>query len=337
MAAPGIPFIDLHRHIEGSLRLETVLHLARRHGVALPASDVEGLRPHLQVTEPQPGVMAFIERLVLASRVFGDLDACRRVAYESVIDARAEGLDYVELRFSPVFMADAHRLDPASVTAAVVEGIDEGRRATGLAVGLIGILSRTFGVEACARELDALLTRRDAIVALDLAGDEANFPCPRFVEHFRRARDAGWHVTIHAGEAAGPENVASAVRDLGAERIGHAVRAMEDPALVDLLRERRIGIEVNLTSNVQTTTVADYAGHPARRMLEAGLLVSINTDDPAISGITLAHELEVAAPAAGLSAEQIHRARRDAVEMAFLSPGERRNLKQAGEAAQPRR
>ena len=314
----ALPLIDLHRHVEGSVRLATVLDLARQHRVPLPAGDVEGLRPHVQVTEPQPGVMAFIARIERVATVLADLDACRRIARECVLDARAEGLDYVELRFSPLFMAHAHRLDPAAVTAAVVEGVEDGRRAAGIGVGLIGILSRTYGVEACAKELDALLTRRDAIVALDLAGDEANFPCPLFVEHFRRARDAGWAVTIHAGEAAGPENVWSAIRDLGAVRIGHGVRAIEDPALIDHLLAHGIGIEANLTSNVQTMTVPGYAGHPARTMLERGVRLGLNSDDPAISGITLRHEFEVAAPAAGLTPALARQAQANAIAMAFL-------------------
>jgi adenosine deaminase len=335
MTAPALPLIDLHRHIEGSVRLETVLELARRHRIALPADQVESLRPHVQITEPAPGVMAFIERIVLVARVFADLDACRRVAMESVLDAHAEGLDYVELRFSPWFMASAHALDPAAVTAVVVEGVEQGRRTTGLPVGLIGILSRTYGLDACTEELEALLTRREAIVALDLAGDEPNYPCALFTRHFRRGRDAGWGVTIHAGEAAGAANVWSAIRDLGATRIGHGVRAVEDPALVEHMREHRVGIEANLTSNVQTSTVPDYASHPLRAMLDLGLSASINSDDPAISGITLRHELEVAAPAAGLDAAHVRLAQAHALAMAFLSAEEKTALatRVAGAAA----
>ena len=320
MVSPALPLIDLHRHIEGSVRLATVIDLARRHRVVLPADDVAALRSHVQITEPQPGVMAFIARFVWIQRTLADPDACRRIACEAVEDGAREGIEYLELRFSPLFMAEAHGLDPAAVVASVVEGVDQGREATGIGVSLIGILSRTYGVEAGRRELDALLTRRERIVALDLAGDEANYPCALFREHFARARDAGWRVTVHAGEAAGPENVWSAIRDLGATRIGHGVRAMEDPALVEHMRAHRIGIETSLTSNVQTMTVADYASHPIKRMLAAGLLASLNTDDPAISGIDLAYELEVAAPAAGLGAGEIGQTRANAVAMAFALP-----------------
>lgn len=327
MIDPNFPLCDLHRHLDGSVRLETILDLAKQHGVKLPGSTLEELRPHVQVTERQPGVMAFIAKMLWITRVLADADACRRITRENVEDAKREGIDYLELRFSPFFMAEPHGLDPEAVVAAVIEGAAEGSAATGVKVNLIGILSRTYGPEIARKELDALLTHRQHFVALDLAGDEANFPARLFTEHFRRARDAGWRVTVHAGESAGPESVWDAIRLLGAERIGHGVRALEDPALADFLAENRIAIEANLTSNVQTSTVPDLASHPLRAMLDRGLLASINTDDPGVSAIDLRHEFEVAAPEAGLSREQIRQAQANALETAFLSAEEKAALR----------
>ena len=134
-------------------------------------------------------------------------------------------------------------------------------------------------------------------------------------------------MTVHAGEAAGAQSIVTAIDQLGATRIGHAVRAVEDAAVMDLLRERRIGIEANLTSNVQTSTVPDYPSHPLKKFLEHGLLATINTDDPGISGIDLAYELDVAAPAAGLDESQIVRALENAWEIAFLPPEEKTRLR----------
>ncbi len=318
MIDPALPLIDLHRHLDGCVRLSTILDLGRRHGIPLPAWDEEGLRPHTQVHGAQPGVMEFIAKFRWMIGVLADLDACRRVAHENVEDARDEGLDYVELRFSPWFMAEPHGLDPAGVVEAVADGVEAGARDFGLPVGLIGILSRTYGPEVASRELDALLAHRGRLVALDLAGDEARWPGEHFVPHFRRARDAGLRVTVHAGEAAGAVSVRQAIEGLGAERIGHCVRAAEDPAVLDLIAARGIGIEANLTSNVQTSTVPDYPSHPLRRFLERGLLATLNSDDPAISGIDLRHEYEVAAPAAGLSPAQVRQAQRNALDIAFL-------------------
>lgn len=323
----SLPLLDLHRHLDGSVRLETILDISRQYRLALPAWDVEGLRPFVQVTEPQPGVMAFIEKFKWMTGILVDYPACRRVAYENVVDARAEGLDYVELRFSPWFMAETYQLDPVGVVEAVVDGVTAGIQDTGLRVNLIGILSRHFGIENAWRELAAILQQPKWFVAIDLAGDEANYSGKLFVSHIRKAREAGLGITVHAGEAAGPESVWLAIQELGAVRIGHAVRAVEDPALLDFMKEKRIGIEANLTSNVQTSTVSDYASHPLRRFIEYGLLATINTDDPGISGIDITYEYEVAAPAAGLNRDQIRQAQSNALEIAFLSPDEREALK----------
>ncbi len=223
------------------------------------------------------------------------------MAYENVEDAARNGLHYVELRFSPRYMAMTHRLPVDGVVEAVIAGVQEGCRDFQVDARLIGILSRTFGEAACQEELAALLAHREGITALDLAGDELGFPGTLFRNHFNQARDAGWHITVHAGEAAGPESIWQAIRELGAERIGHGVKAVEDPALMDYLAEHRIGIESCLTSNVQTSTVASLAQHPLKQFLEHGVLASLNTDDPAVQGVDIIHEYTVAAPAAGLS------------------------------------
>jgi len=326
MIDPNFPLIDLHRHLDGSVRLETILELGRQHNLPLPAWDIEGLRPHVQVTEPQPGVMAFISKFKWMVGILVDYEACRRIAYESVEDALQEGLDYVELRFSPWFMAEHHHLHPAGVVEAVVDGATTASRHTGLPVNLIGILSRTYGAQAAWQELEALLSQWEHIAALDLAGDEANYPGNLYIEHIHKAREAGWGITIHAGESAGPESVWQAIRDLGAARIGHAVHALEDAELLETMRTQKIGIEANLTSNVQTSTVPDYPSHPLRQFLELGLLATINTDDPGISGITLQYEYDIAAPAAGLNQQQIQQAQRNTLEVAFLSPAEKAAL-----------
>jgi adenosine deaminase len=323
---PSFPLLDLHRHLDGSIRLETILDLGRQHNLPLPAWSAEELRPYVQVSEPQPGLMAFLDKFEWYTGVLVDYDACRRIAYENIEDALNEGIDYIELRFSPWFMAEANGLDPAGVVEAVADGAEAGVREFDVSANLVGILSRTYGPDIAWKEMDALLTQRERFTAMDLAGDEANFPGELFVEHFRKARDSGWHITTHAGEAAGPESVWQALRELGAERIGHGTHAPEDPTLLEYLAEKRIGVEVSLTSNVQTSTVPDYASHPLKTFLEYGMLATINSDDPGISAIDLPYEYRVAAPAAGLSPEQIQQAQHNALEIAFLTPEEKQAL-----------
>ena len=332
MIDPTLPFIDLHRHLDGNIRLGTILELADQHGIELPARDIEGLRPHVQIMGREAGLMAFISRFRYLTAILADADACRRVAHENVLDAAAEGLDYLELRFSPWFMAETHALDATAVVEAIVDGTRSGERETGVRTGLIGILSRTYGAEVATRELDALLQYSDDLVALDLAGDEAAFPARLFRQHFQRARAAGLAITVHAGETDGAESVWSAIRDLGATRIGHGLRSFEDPQLLDYLGEHRIGLEVSLTSNVHTSAIGSYIEHPIVDYLEQGLLVNLNTDDPVISGIDLRHEFEVAAPQAGLSPDHLRGMQSNAVAMAFLSADEQRCLTQRKQA-----
>ncbi|NNK52012.1 MAG: adenosine deaminase [Xanthomonadales bacterium] len=323
---PHLPLIDLHRHLDGSVRLETVIDLADQQGIDLPAWDVESLRPYVVVEDRAGDLMDFIGRFRYLTAILHSPEACRRVAYENVEDAMREGIDYIELRFSPWFMSETHELDPAAVVEAVADGIKSAERDTGVRAQMIGIMSRTYDTETCHRELDALLAHRDHLVAIDLAGDELKFPAGLFEPHFRRARNAGLQVTVHAGEVDGPESVWASIRELGATRIGHGIHSLRDPQLVDYLAEHRVGLEVNITSNLHTGTVDAYANHPAKRIFELGLLANLNTDDPAISGIDLKHEYEVAAPRAGLTPQMTRQSQINALEMAFLPEHEKRAL-----------
>ncbi|EPR8096733.1 adenosine deaminase [Klebsiella quasipneumoniae subsp. similipneumoniae] len=326
MIDSSLPLTDIHRHLDGNIRAQTILDLGREFNITLPATTLDTLRPHVQVTSLEPDLVSFLAKLDWGVKVLVSLEACRRVAYENVEDAARNGLHYVELRFSPRYMAMTHQLPVDGVVEAVIAGVREGCRDFQVDARLIGILSRTFGEAACQEELAALLAHRDGITALDLAGDELGFPGALFLSHFNQARDAGWHITVHAGEAAGPESIWQAIRELGAERIGHGVKAVQDPALMDYLAEHRIGIESCLTSNVQTSTVPSLAQHPLKQFLEHGVLASLNTDDPAVQGVDIIHEYTVAAPAAGLSREQIRQAQINGLTQAFLSEQEKAAL-----------
>jgi adenosine deaminase len=327
MIQNNLPLIDLHRHLDGAIRIETLIDLGRQHNLPLPSFDIEELRPHVQITEPTPDLMSAIAKFKWYVGVLVDYETCRRISYENVINAENEGLDYVELRFSPWFMAEPHGLDPASVVAAVVEGIQEARLKSSTKVNLIGTISRTYGTEIGMVEVNAFLTKKEEFVAMDLAGDEVNFPAEWFEPHFNKGRDAGWEVTVHAGEAAGPESVWQALQVLGASRIGHATRIDEDPVLVEYMLENRIGIEANLTSNLQISAIDNLMEHPLKGWLDIGLLAMINTDNPMISNVDITHELTVAAPAAGLTSDDTRKAQENALTIAFLSDQEKQSLK----------
>lgn len=328
MITKNLPLTDLHRHLDGNIRTQTILDLGTKFGVKLPASNIIDLTPYVQIVEAEPSLVAFLSKLDWGVAVLGDLDACRRVAYENVEDALNAHIDYAELRFSPYYMAMKHNLPVEGVVEAVVDGVKAGIRDFGIKANLIGIMSRTFGTEACQKELDAILSQHDNIVAVDLAGDELGQPGELFTSHFKQVRDSGLGITVHAGEAAGPESMWQAIQDLGATRIGHGVKAIQDPKLMDYLAEHKIGIESCLTSNIQTSTVESLHSHPLKQFLEHGVLACLNTDDPAVEGIELPYEYEVAAPQAGLSQDQIRQAQINGLELAYLSNSEKEFLKQ---------
>lgn len=326
MINKNIPLTDIHRHLDGNIRLDTILDLGRQFNVALPADNLAELKPHVQIVEKEPSLVAFLAKLDWMVGVIGDLDAVRRIAFENVQDAFNAGLDYTELRFSPGYMAMSHKLPVQGVVEAVIDGIRQGQAQYDVKVNLIGILSRTFGIDACQVELDGLLAHKDKLVAIDLAGDELGFPSNLFLSHFKQARDSGLNITVHAGEAAGSEAIWYAIEKLGATRIGHGVKAIEDPKLMDYLAKHQIGIESCPTSNIQTSTVASYQVHPIKQFLEHGLLVSLNTDDPGVSDIEIAHEYTDAARAIGLSAMQLKTLQENGLKQAYLSNKEKQQL-----------
>ena len=328
MIDKNIPLTDLHRHLDGNIRPQTILELGQQFQIQLPANTLHKLLPHVQVMDNQPDLLSFLNKLDWGVKVLGNLEACRRVAWENMQDAAQQGLDYVELRFSPFYMAMSHQLPLAGVVEAVIDGVQQGSGDFDLPAKLIGIMSRTFGQVRCQQELDALLTHRDQITALDLAGDERGFPGELFIDHFKQARDAGWHISIHAGEAAGASSIWQAIQTLGATRIGHGVKPIEDAKLLDYLVEHQIGIESCITSNLQTCTVADIAQHPLKTFLEHGILATINSDDPAVEGIDIQHEYLHAAAQAGLSETQIRQAQQNGLSIAFLSAQEKQQLQE---------
>jgi adenosine deaminase len=323
----NIPLIDLHRHLEGCPRIETLIDLGREHNLDLPAWTVEELRPYVQVEGRVPGLLAFFTKFELIQYCLVDYEAMRRLTFECIQDAYSEGLGYLELRFSPIFMAEKHELDPDGVVDAVCDGYQDALRDVPIHCKLIGIMSRTYGPDVCWKELEAVLRGRDrGVVAVDVAGDEDHYPGELFVGHFQRARDAGMRITAHAGESTSAAQVRQAILELRAERLGHAVRAVDDPDVMELMGRESVGIESCLTTNIQTCVVESLAQHPMPVYLRGGLPVTLNTDCTLIAGVDLPSEYRLAEDELGLSQAELEQLKRNALQVAFLSDEERADL-----------
>lgn len=322
----NLPLVDLHRHLDGNILPATVWDLGHKHGIELPGNSLAEFTKHAQIQGQTSDLLAFLQKLDYGVSVLADYDSIYRIAKENILDAKAQGLNYTELRFSPFYMSQAFNLNLSEVVNVTADAVMSTAKEVGIGVNLIGILSRTFGVDACSKELDAILAHKDKICALDLAGDEINYPAELFVDHFKQARDAGLNITVHAGEADGPQSVWNAIELLGATRIGHGVKAIEDPKLMSYLADNDIVIESCPTSNFQTATVTDLTQHPLPKFLDAGVKVCLNTDDPAVSNITIKHEYEVVSDVLKLNDTQIEQIQRNGVNAAFISDEEKRQL-----------
>ena len=324
----ALPKVDLHRHMEGSLRLETLAEIAQEHGIDLPSYDIEYLRRFATVTtDERPDFNLFLAKFTFLQRFYPTQAAVERVAYEAVADAAADNVAYLELRFNPAAPTREQDFSLDQVVTWVCSAVARARRDCGIDVNLILQIDRRGSLDMASRILDIALAHRDeGIVGLDLAGYEVAYPARRFADVFHRAVREGLGITVHAGEEGGAENVREAIELLGARRIGHGVRSIEDSQVVQLVRERGVTLEVCPTSNLQTAVVRRWSAHPLPDLLALDLRVTINTDDPSISDTTLTDEYMVAMMTIGMKLRQIKRTIVMAAEGSFLPPDERQRL-----------
>ena len=327
-ALARLPKIDLHRHLEGALRLTTLYEIATQIDLGLPTESLEALRPYVQVSGEAADYRNFLDKFNYLRRFYQSPEWIQRLAYEVMEDAARDNVRYLELRFTPPALARARGFRLEEVTDWVLGATQQARRNyPQMQVWLIANVNRHEPLEVAEQVVQIALDRKDhGIVGLDIGGDEVNFPVRPFVPLLLAARRAGLRLTMHAGEWTGPESVREAIESLNADRIGHGVRVVEDRRVADLARERGTAFEVSLTSNLQTGVVASLAHHPLREMMDLQLKTTINTDDPSIFGATLTDEYEAASVKVGLTAAELQANVLNAAASAFCSPAEQARL-----------
>jgi len=327
--AHGLPKIDLHRHLEGTLRLTTLMELASDYGIELPSDDAGTLRPYVQMTEDSPNFQRFLEKFPFLRRFYTSKDAIQRITREAIADAARDNVVYLELRFNPLALARLQGFPLADVVAWVMDAADEGQRETGTRTCLILQIPRERSLAVADEIVDLAIANFGPLVrGIDLAGNEVDYPPQRFAAPFARAIEAGLYATAHAGEAMGAHSVQSAVSSLHPHRIGHGVRVVEDSTVVRMLRKQNIVLEVCPTSNLHTGVVREFSRHPLADLVNLGLQVTLNTDDPGVSDTTLTDEVVVSVRHIGLPKRHIYRVLRHSVEASFLPPEEKDALRE---------
>jgi len=323
----SLPKVELHRHLEGSLRVSTLIDIAKQHSITVPTGLVR-LNRLVQVQQEEPyNFENFLAKFNTLRLFYRSPDVIDRVTREAIEDAAKDNVKYMELRFTPVALSRAERFPLADVVDWVCQSAREASEKFGILVRLITSVNRHESPELAEQVAWLAAGRKDSgIVGLDLAGNEAQFPAEPFISIFREARQAGLKIAVHAGEWGGADNVRQAIEQFNADRIGHGVRVMEDDYAVSLARSRQTCFEVCITSNHQTGVVKELTDHPLKKMIDAGLNVTLNTDDPSISQITLSHEYKVAVENLGLPMETIQSCILAAAQASFLPEPEKQGL-----------
>lgn len=323
-----MPKIELHRHLEGAVRLTTLIDIARENGIEMPEYEVETLRPFVQMMPEEPrSWQNFLAKFRTLRQFFLSPRVIRRISREAVIDAAEENIKYMELRFTPKALCNITKCSIHDAVGWVCQSVQETAREYDIDVRLIVSMNRHESVEVGEMAVEAAVDHMDrGVVALDLAGVETGYRAYPFRAVFHRARDAGLHITLHAGEWEGADSVWDAVSSVDPERIGHGIRSIEDAGMVNVLLDRNVTLEVCPSSNVDSGVVHSLATHHLPVLMSAGLPVTINTDDPLVSGINLTDEIIRVMQHLEFSLEDIKRMMLNAAQAVFLPDSERRAL-----------
>jgi len=300
-----LPKTDLHCHLDGSVRLATILALAEEQGVKLPAQDAERLSKLIYPGEECQSLEDYLKAFDITLAVLQTEEALHRVAFELAEDAARENVRYLEVRYSPM-LHTRQGLNLTSIVEAVLSGLREAKRRYGIRYGVILCGIRSISAESSLRMAELCVAFKNrGVVAFDLAGAEYNFPAKDHKQAFQLILNNNVNCTAHAGEAYGPESISQAIHYCGAHRIGHGTRLRENGDLLNYVNDHRIPLEICLSSNVQTRAVADFASHPLPLYFNYGLRVTINTDNRLVTDTTVSKELYLAHLHYGLSLEDL--------------------------------
>jgi adenosine deaminase len=325
-AIAKMPKIDLHRHLEGAIRLETLYEYAAR--INLGITSISDLSSAVQIQKNDPlSHVNLLSKFAFLRKFYQSQEFIQRITHECIEDALADHIQYLELRFSPAALVGNAHFQYEDVIHWVLENMTRAAAKTELRVRAIVSVNRHEPVEKAESILSAALQfKSEGLVGVDLAGNEADYSALPFIKFFERAKQEGLFVTIHAGEWGCAENIRQAIECLYADRIGHGVRILEDQDVLNLAKQRKIPFEISLSSNYHSGVVASLEAHPIKRMLSCGLNVTLNTDDPSISGISLSDEFSILINRIGVPISQMDTFLQNSVNASFIAYPEKQQL-----------
>lgn len=321
-----LPKIDLHRHLDCSMRWSTLLEVAKTLKLDIPA-DISKQAQHFLVTEPMINLEAVLNKFLIAQKVLASEEILERLAFEACEDAFNDGVRILELRYAPTFIADGHpNLTYEKIHQAFLRGVDRAQKKMPMAAGLICILQRILPLDKVEKVTQFAIENKNTFLAVDLADNEEGFEPKKFAPYFSRLRNAGLFVTIHSGEAPSPlasQWIRDSIDILGAERIGHGVQAIHDPELMNDLIKNDIPLEVCPYSNFLTQAFSTYETHPLKKLLDYGVPVTINSDDPGMFASMLSDDYYLAHRYQNMTLEDFKKCNATAYKHSFISEQEK--------------
>ena len=321
-----LPKTDLHVHLDGSLRLDTVIDLARRQGVKLPTEDREGLFRLLYAGDVCNSLDDYLKAFDITLSVMQTEESLERAAFELAEDAWHEGVRYIEVRYAPMLHTRAG-LNLTDVVEAVLRGLRMAKRSLGIRAGLILCGIRSMSADSSLRMAElAVAFKNRGVVAFDLAGSEVNNPAKEHLRSFRLILENNINCTAHAGEAYGPESISQAIHRCGAHRIGHGTRLRENGDLLNYVNDHRIPLEVCVSSNLQTKAADSWESHPVDFYVDYGLRVTVNTDNRLMTDTTVSKELLLCHEHFGWSLDKIKEVLIAGFKSAFLPYREKTDI-----------
>jgi adenosine deaminase len=318
-----LPKTEIHIHLEGSIRTQTIIDIAREYNLKLPAYEVDELDRHVKVYDQMRDLAAVLEAFAIFQNSITSPQVVERIAWELFEDAAAQNIRLFEVRFSPDWAFHGHNLDWDACLDALLRARERAERELDMAVGYIAITSRSMGPDSCSKTVDWAIRHRDQILGVDLADAEDLFPIHEFARPILRARMAGLKVTVHSGENTPASAVVDTIRAVHPDRIGHGIHIIEDMDAVELVKEQGITLEVNPWSNYLTNSVPTIEEHPLKKLFDLGVKVTINSDDPEVLETNLNNEYRIAHEILGMSMENIHTCNEYACEASFLPDAEK--------------
>jgi len=313
-----MPKTEIHCHLEGAIRTQTILDVAKEYNLRLPAYEEDELDRHVKVLDQMRDLHAVLEAFAIFQNSITSPKVVERIARELFEDSARQNIRLFEVRFSPDWAFRGHNLDWDEALEGILRAKEESERAFDMAIGLIAITSRSLGPESCLRTVEWSIRNKDHILGIDLADSERDFPLAEFVPSVMKAKNAGLKVTVHTGEDTPPSFVRETIELAAPDRIGHGIHIIEDMSVIELVKERGITLEVNPWSNYLTNSVPAIEEHPLKKLFDLGVKVTINSDDPEVLETNLNNEYRIAHEVLGMSMDKIATCNRFACEASFI-------------------